>query len=151
MDGSFVNILASSMSQLEHCRSLHFVDGIDRYLDSYRKNPNLILTNTEELSQFMITPQDWRTIEKLEGGAELIPAKILSELLIAIHHAGTTLQELHISCFPLLSNYSMISPDRQDRLNPAWADLCAACQQLERFTFGRGGSMNHQRSDIIIS
>jgi hypothetical protein len=142
-DGSFVNILASSMSQMAHCSSLHFVDKIDRYLDPYMRNPTLLLNNIEELSRFMVTPQDWRTIEELEGGAELVPAKILSELLIAIHKAGTTLREIHVNCFPVTSNCSMVCPDRQDRLNPAWANLSAACQHLEKFEFG-GDSMSER-------
>jgi hypothetical protein len=100
-------------------------------------------SNTEDLSRFMATPQNWRTIEKLEGGAKLVPAKILSELVIAIHKAGATLREIHIGCFPLLTNYSMICPDHQDQLDPAWAELHAACQHLEEFVFG-GGSMNNQ-------
>jgi hypothetical protein len=144
-DGSFVNMLAASVSQMTHCSSLRFVDSIDNYLDLSSENPTLLLSksNTEDLSQFMATPQNWRTIEKLEGGAKLVPAKILSELVIAIHKAETTLRQIHISCFPLLTNYSMICPDRQDQLNPAWADLHAACQHLEEFVFG-GGSLNNQ-------
>jgi hypothetical protein len=145
-DGSFVNLLAASISQMALCSSLHFVDSIDNYLDLYSENPTLLLSksNTEGLSRFMATPQNWRTIEQLKGGAKLVPAKILSELVIAIHKAGTTLREIHIGCFPLLTNYSTICPDRQDQLNPAWADLNAACQHLEEFVFG-GGSLNHQR------
>jgi hypothetical protein len=144
-DGSFVNILAASISHMAHCSSLHFVDSIDSYLDLYSENPTLLLSksHTEELSRFMATPQKWRTIEQLEGGAKLVPAKILSELVIAIHKAGATLRHIHIGCFPLLTNYSMLCPDRQDQLNPTWADLHAACQHLEEFVFG-GLSMNNQ-------
>jgi hypothetical protein len=36
-DGSFVSLLAASISQMAHCSSLHFVDSIDNYLDLYRR------------------------------------------------------------------------------------------------------------------
>ena len=135
-DGSFVNILASSMSKMASCGSINFVDNVDGYLETYLGDPAHLLNNVEELSRFMATPQDWATIEKLKGEAELVPAKILSELLIATYKAGTTLREIHVSCFPVTSNCSVVCPNRQDRLNLAWADLHAACQHLEKFEFG---------------
>ena len=131
-DGSFVASLASSISKMASCTSLHFANDMDG--QNYIHNPTFLLNSTE-LSRFMTAPQSWRTIEELEGGADLAPAKILSELPIAIHKSGTALRALRITCFPLTSNYSMICPDREDRLRPAWADLQAACQQLEDFEF----------------
>ena len=81
----------------------------------------------------MAAPHNWRAIEELEGGAgELAPAKVLSELPIAIYKAGTALLELHISCFPLKSNHSALCPGRHDCPGPAWADFHAACQYLEK-------------------
>ncbi|RFU26867.1 hypothetical protein B7463_g9463, partial [Scytalidium lignicola] len=127
---------------MTHCCSLRFVDGMDNYLRPYMNDPTILLNNLKGFSRFMASPQNWSAIEELQGGAELVPAKILSELPTAINKAGTTLREIHISCFPLLTNYSMLCPDRQDKLNPAWADLHAACRHLERFELG-GGSMHN--------
>jgi hypothetical protein len=144
-DGSFVNILASSMSQMASCSSLHFVDNVDGYLEAYFGFPTYLL-DKEELSRFMTTPQDWATIENLEGDTELVPAKIISELLIATHKAGTILREINVSCFPRTSNCSVVCPNRQDRLNPAWADLHDACQHLEKYEFG-GGSLGYRPTE----
>jgi hypothetical protein len=135
---------------MAHCRSLRFFDQIRGYFGysgPYVNNPVVLLNNTEELSRSMTTPHDWRTIEELEGEVELVPAKIISELPIAIHRAGSTLREIHINCFPVRSNYSMICPDRQDRLNPAWADLDAACQHLDEFRFGSGTLKHFHNGD----
>jgi hypothetical protein len=143
-DGSFVNSLASSMFRMARCSTVHFVDGNEgHYVSTHLRDQALLLNNIEELSRFMTTPQNWRTIEELEGGAELVPAKLLSELLIAIHKAGTILREIYISCFPVTSNWSVVCPDRQHQLNPSWADLHAACQHLQKFEFG-GGRMTER-------
>lgn len=39
----------------------------------------------------MVAPFHWGTMEELEGGAEILPANIPSELLIAIHKLGATM------------------------------------------------------------
>lgn len=134
-DGSFVNILASSISRMAPYRSLHFITKIGHYIGPYILDPTHLLNNKEELSQFMSTPQDWQTIGELEGKTELLAAKILSELPIAIYKAGTLMRDININCFPPTRCYSMICPDCHDQFNPSWADLNAACQHLQKIRF----------------
>ncbi|KFY84902.1 hypothetical protein V500_08890 [Pseudogymnoascus sp. VKM F-4518 (FW-2643)] len=137
MDGSFVETLASAISQMGHCLSLHILDEIsgDSFLKPYSYDPTRMSTNPEEIPRFMLTPLNWETIEELKGGAELLPAKILSGLPIAIHKAGAAMPVIKLYCFPTTKNYSLISPDWPDRVdrNPAWSELRAACQHLTEF------------------
>lgn len=93
MDGTFVETLASAISRIRHCTSLCFVDQISNksYPPPYIREHIAVATSLEGLSRLMVAPFHWNTIEKLEGGAEVLPAKIPSELLIAIHKAGTTM------------------------------------------------------------
>lgn len=137
-DGSFVNSLAASMSRMPHASSLKLADGLDCYPTLYTSD-TAVLNDTDALARLLVSPHDWEAIEKLDGGAELVPAKLLSELPIAIHRAGVGLRHLDVCCFPVRNNYSMVCPDRLDPANPAWTDLHAACQGLETFAFGRGG------------
>ncbi|PVH72827.1 hypothetical protein DL98DRAFT_520286 [Cadophora sp. DSE1049] len=142
-DGSFVNRLAASMSRMIHSVSLGFIDTIEYSPDPYFEDPTLLSTNMDHLRQLMTKPHDWAIIEKLEGEPELLPAKLLSELPIAIHKAGVRLRDVNVGCFPLKVNQSMVCPDRRDPFNPAWSDLRAACQPISKFDFG-SGSMNSQ-------
>lgn len=145
-DGSFVNSLALSISRMPRWNSLHFVDGVDRplhpFFQPHRKEPTLLLNNIEAFAPFMTAPLNWRTIETLPGGAELVPAKILYELPIAIHRSGAKLTDLHISCLPVLTNYSRLYPEHHDHLNPVMSNFQTACQHLKRFELG-WGSMDH--------
>ncbi|OBT95245.1 hypothetical protein VE01_07590 [Pseudogymnoascus verrucosus] len=134
MDGSFVETLALAISRMRHGTSLHFVDEIGGwdYLNRCSDDPTRMSTHPDELPRLMAIPLDWRTIENLEGGAELLPAKILSELPIAIHKAGATVLDILIRCFPTVKNYSMIRPSH-DPNNPSWPDLRSASQHLTEF------------------
>lgn len=142
-DGSFVDTLASSISRMANCTALKFIDTTEEGILSYMDDPTILLNETA-LVKFMTAPEAWKKIEKIEG-AELLPAKILSELPIAAHKAGVKLRALYLSCLPLRSNFSMLCPDRPDELNP-WADLHAACQSLQTFAMGCDGNMKYQPS-----
>ncbi|OBT82927.1 hypothetical protein VE02_08714 [Pseudogymnoascus sp. 03VT05] len=134
MDRSFVKTLASAISRMRHGTSLHFVDEIGGwdYLNRCSDDPTRISTHLDELPRLMAIPLDWQTIEDLEGGAELLPAKILSELPIAIHKADATVLNILIRCFPTVKHYSMIRPGH-DPNNPSWPDLRSASQHLTEF------------------
>jgi hypothetical protein len=135
-DGSFAVTIAKLLSRLPRMASLIFVDesrpGDDSQLHN---NETLYLNNKEKLGRFMVMADDWSTIEQLPGGAELTPARLLSDLPIACHKAGITLRQMSIECFPVRNNYSMVRP------SSSWEDLGAACRALEVFKFG-GGGMN---------
>ncbi|OBT77349.1 hypothetical protein VF21_03453 [Pseudogymnoascus sp. 05NY08] len=118
-DGSFVNTLASAM-----CPDETLYEDKERFL---------LTTDPEELPRLLVAPVRWRDIEKIRGGADLTPAKLLSELPIAIHKAGATISTITLHCFPTSNNYSMICPDLHDPSNPSWPDLRAACQHLTKF------------------
>lgn len=138
-DGSFVNTLASAMSQIAHSGSLHFINETDSRSGGWK--PTVVLLDKVELAKFMVSPHDWAVIEEL--GGKLPPAKILTELPIAMYNAGVSLRELHLSCFTVKESYfPTLWPDRGRRLDPE--DFQAACQNLETFEIG-DGSMNCHR------
>jgi hypothetical protein len=136
MNGSFVGTLASAISRMRRCGSLDFVDEISEtiYLEPSSADPTLMSTNPEELPRLMAAPFNWRTIEKVKGGAELLPAQILSELPIAIHKAGATMSAINLRCFPTINNCSMIN---LPNCSPAWPELRVACQHLTKFELDR--------------
>ncbi|KFY35238.1 hypothetical protein V494_06091 [Pseudogymnoascus sp. VKM F-4513 (FW-928)] len=131
-DGSFVETLASVISRMGSCTSLRFGDEASSRSgpSPYRNDPTLMSTDPEMLSGLMATSFDWRAIERLDG-AELFPAKILSELPIAIHKAGAVMPVIKLACFPTTNNYSMIRPGR----NLDWSDLRSASQKLTAVRF----------------
>lgn len=147
MDGSFVETLASAISRMGQFTSLYLVDEVDLcyYVRRLAGDPTRMSTHPNELPLLMAVPLDWATIEDLEGGAELPPAKILSELPIAIHKAGATIPELLIRCFPTANNYPMIRPG-YGLNNPAWlVDLRAASQHLTEFFLSPTPDPMHDR------
>ncbi|KFY61422.1 hypothetical protein V496_05010 [Pseudogymnoascus sp. VKM F-4515 (FW-2607)] len=139
MDGSFVATLASAISRMRRCTSLYFVDEVHflDYLNRLADDPSRMSTHPNELPLLMTAPLDWQTVEGLERGAELLPAKILSELPIAIHKAGATIPNIIVRCFPTANNYPMLRPGH-DPNNPAWLDLRAASQHLTELYFTPG-------------
>ncbi|KFY70256.1 hypothetical protein V499_09318, partial [Pseudogymnoascus sp. VKM F-103] len=133
-DGSFVNTLASAMARMGHCAYVHFHDRIT-FNDSYTppKDPALISTDPSELLRFLAAPVDWREIEEMDNSTALAPARILSELPIAIHKAGAAVSAITLHCFPTTNNYPMICPDPRGPNKFSWPDLRAACQHLAEF------------------
>jgi len=136
-DGAFVTTLATGIAQIANSCSLRLSN--QTYCNPTRWEPTVVLRDKKELARFMVTPHDWQTIEEL--GSELPPAKILTELPVAIYKAGASLRELRISCFPATANsYSSIWSDGYNQLN--LDEFRAACQHLKVFKIG-DGSMNH--------
>ncbi|RHZ47420.1 uncharacterized protein CDV56_100478 [Aspergillus thermomutatus] len=137
--GSFVIALASCISQLPNARALGFTDQVDPPYDRY--NPTVVLRDKSLLPGLMSAGLEWQKIEDFED-VKLTPARILFELPISIHKAGTTLRDLYIGPFPCRGSFSLICPDTLS--NPtdpaAWSDLRAACSGLWRVSFG--GSLN---------
>jgi len=140
VDGSFADRLAASMSRMIHVDSLGLIDTINTIPDPYFEDPTLLSTNMDHLRELMTKPHDWATIENLDGEPELLPAKLLSEVPIAIHKAGIRIRDLSLKCFPLQQNQTMVWPNRQWSFSPAWSEFHAACQSLSKFEF----SMSNQ-------
>ncbi len=153
MDGSFVQSLASSMARMLRLEFLEIMDQMDDYLDWDWEEPVPFLAEMEEISQFLVTPHDWKTIEEATGVVSLPPATIFSELPCALAKAGGPLRELHINCFPVMANLSAICWPQEDGQFSGWDNLRAACQNLEIVRFGRGyGSLNSRsRRQIPLS
>ncbi|RHZ53862.1 hypothetical protein CDV55_103398 [Aspergillus turcosus] len=139
MTGSFVTTLASCISQLPDMVALGFTDQLDPPYDRF--NPTVVLRDKSLLPGLMSAGLEWQKIEDF-GDVKLTPARILFELPIAIHKAGTTLRDLYIGPFPCRGSFSLICPNTVS--NPtdpaAWSDLRAACSSLRRVSFG--GSLN---------
>ncbi|CAI6091838.1 unnamed protein product [Clonostachys chloroleuca] len=91
MSGSFVRQLAAALGRARQPIALHFTDDVQkRYsLTNYR----LFLGDTG-LADAFIQPPPWNG-DKTNG---LLPARVLTELPIAIAQAGGWLQSLKLSC-----------------------------------------------------
>jgi hypothetical protein len=140
-EGLFVGNVASMIAELGHAVSLDFRDQIRPF-----ETPNtgedwtVIILDKKELAQAMVKPQTWDTIESLPGGASLVPARILTELPIAVSKAGGLLNGLHIDCFPIMKDHSLIwSPGSEDWLYRQWTDFRVACANLDIFEFANHG------------
>jgi hypothetical protein len=111
---------------MPHCASLRFVDEIDCYSLPDKVSPLAFRDDARELSRFMTSPLSWGEINRLDGGAENLSAKLLWELPIAFYKAGVTLRSMSIRSFPhpywCSVNYPVL-----------WTDLSAACQHLNVF------------------
>ncbi|KFX86653.1 hypothetical protein V490_08985 [Pseudogymnoascus sp. VKM F-3557] len=125
-DGSFVNRLVSAMSGMSHCASVRFVDCEDCYSIPSNASPLTFRDDTLEFSRFMTAPLSWRDINRLDGGAENVSAKLLWELPIALHNAGLILRSIFIRRFPHPNWYPVNYP-------APWTNLSAACQHLSEF------------------
>ncbi|KAK4225928.1 hypothetical protein QBC38DRAFT_248733 [Podospora fimiseda] len=66
---------------------------------------------------------------------KILPARILSELPIAIHKVGGILKKYHISAFPTFAHDGYIWDCIRPHLFGNWADLAAACSRLTSFRF----------------
>jgi hypothetical protein len=133
--GSFVTTLASCISQMPNVVSLGFTDQVEPPYDD--NNPTVVLRDKSLLPGLMSAALEWQKIEDF-GNVKLTPARILFELPIAIHKAGTTLRDLYIGPFPCRGSFSLICPDTVS--NPtdpaAWSDLRSAWCSLRRVSFG---------------
>ncbi|KAL5048681.1 hypothetical protein BDW71DRAFT_205375 [Aspergillus fruticulosus] len=128
---SFVRTLASCMVRMPNARSLGFSDEVELFTKYYH-DPALLLDNAL-LSRLTTTALSWQEVEETEG-VHLATARILSDLPIAIHHAGVALTDLDVGLFPCIRDQTLVSPQPH---NPAlWGNLRAACQSLRRAGFG---------------
>lgn len=111
-------------------------DGPDDFYDYYHP----MLTNMDSLLQYLVAPLRWEDIEQEnEAPAELSCARVLSDLLVALHNAGVFLTELNVAVAPLYSNFSMLRPRRSGKESgDAWGELGAACQNPRFFEFSGG-------------
>ncbi|KFY57350.1 hypothetical protein V496_06467 [Pseudogymnoascus sp. VKM F-4515 (FW-2607)] len=125
-DGSFVERLTSAMTRMAHCASLHFVDNVDRYYMPDNVSPLVLRDDTREFSRFMTAPLSWSDINRLITG-EILSAKLLWELPIALYKAGLTLRAIVIHTFPRPNSCPVIYP-------VIWTKLYNACQRLRMFS-----------------
>ncbi|VUC32791.1 unnamed protein product [Clonostachys rosea] len=129
-DGSFVGSIATAIARVGHPVSLGLVDGRGHNASPFATDYFSSILNKEILAEFMIRPQSWNAIENID--AKLVPAKILSELPIAIWQAGGALRNLSNGCFPHRKDHPLVlSP----ALEGAQEQLDAA-HQLRAFEFG---------------
>ncbi|KAB5515520.1 hypothetical protein GE09DRAFT_1294701 [Coniochaeta sp. 2T2.1] len=94
--------------------------------------------------------RDDKPVESCPPGAKHLPAKIMSELPIAMHKAGARLRGMKVCVFPKTTGHSSLRPrvsgSRRSAIPSApdagWQALRAACQHLESFDFGNGGDLS---------
>ncbi|RSL47691.1 hypothetical protein CEP53_009822 [Fusarium sp. AF-6] len=129
--GTFVNTLSSLLPKGQQPLSLSIrgtkYEDADDYIDDYIK----VFEDTDALRKFLTDPHAWATLDHMDGKVSLTPAKIVSELPIALHKADVSLKYFHLSCLPVRSNFSDLCPGLD--ISPdatAWHDLQIACQQL---------------------
>lgn len=130
-EGTFVDVLLAAIARMPTSEALYIDDSMPPYFDI--ESPSL-LNSKRELARHMPIPHEWSTIEKMEVGAKLLPARILLSLPIAMHKAGLHLKRLDIHCFPTKNNDDIMSPDQKHLQTPVWSQLKASCHELEAFT-----------------
>jgi hypothetical protein len=144
MDGTFSRTLAACMARMPQADSLFMTDSMDdrdKYLYSY-PDGSIVLNNPDKLADYIVYPCTWDMIERFSNRTghvqpfKLLPARLLSQLPIAIHKAGVTLRHLHIARFPSISNHKLICPGNKGLDDPAWDDFAEACQNLKTFSTG---------------
>lgn len=141
-DGSFVGSLAASISRMASLRALTFFDHFKLPLDDlFDMSVTVLATDPGKLHEILVMPQDWISIEDMAPIPELLPAKLLWELPIAIYESGKQLRELGIAAFPTKSNFDMLCPNNLNGSQPAWDRLQEALRYLERVDVGGGGNM----------
>jgi hypothetical protein len=139
MSGDFVRRLAACIARMPNAHSLAFYDDRNR-MRRLDDNPTTILNDKERLRDLMVMPVTWELFEKWgDKGAEILPAKMFSDLPIGIHKAGGILQQLEIGCFPLFGDYSVLTPHLE---GAGWADLGTAFEHLTVFEIGTGSMSN---------
>ncbi|VUC30786.1 unnamed protein product [Clonostachys rosea] len=90
MSGSFVRQLAAALGQIRQPIALNFTDDVR---EKYNMNNYHLFLGDSRLADTFIQPQPWSEIK--DG---LLPARVLTELPIAISQAGGWLQSLKLSC-----------------------------------------------------
>jgi hypothetical protein len=132
--GTFASSLASAVSRMPNARSFNFVDDW---------NPNGtchgdmdLFNDVEVLSRFMTAPLTWHEIE-IQNQKEIgeVPvklecARLLWEVPIALHRAGTRVTEIEVNNLPQFSDFSVLCAQDQDGV-PLSSELGAACEKLE--------------------
>jgi len=148
-DGSFVKVLAASMCRLTSLRALAFADYTHCPIDSvYCKTgaevSAVFANDMEMVRKAFVMPQEWREVENIDPIPELLPAKLLWELPIAIHEGGKELREVKVSTLPVKSNFDMLCPYDQKGDQPAWGRLWRAFRNVQRvYVAGSGRPSQH--------
>ncbi|KFA50464.1 hypothetical protein S40293_07887 [Stachybotrys chartarum IBT 40293] len=142
IDGSFGSTVASAMARMQSCVDLKLTDFPDRKTSDLNVlDPDQVmeaLSDREHLLKHLVRPSQWEEMEDLavNQGAVLAPVGILSALPIALHEAGVALRKLTIRCFPLRSNFALLSPDCSSLADSAhWDTFRSACANLKSFYF----------------
>ncbi|CAG9990913.1 unnamed protein product [Clonostachys byssicola] len=135
--GLFVETIADLIRQIPNTVSLSLVDRFPP--KSYRERKDIsLLVNKEELLPFLTSPFNWSDLWTMPDPPQLIPARILTELPIAIHKSGRSLRHLHLGCIPVEHGFEQLDPGTDGF---SWSQLREACQQLEVFDL-KGPQMN---------
>jgi hypothetical protein len=131
--GTFVQRLAASLKRMPCYESLLLLDDGWEYSQSYISNPTVQEPWPDEIREYMRETWNWIMMHQ-EMEAELVPAKILVDLPVALHNAGISLRKLQIGCFPMNYDYNMLEPRYEDStIFTSWNDLAAACRGIEEF------------------
>lgn len=164
ISGSFVQTVSSCVSRMPNAHALALLDDKVRgYLESGRKE---LIRDQVSLVRILQRPLSWKKIEHIQRFSEdsesdlnyefppapevmILPARILTELPIALHDSGTTLRDLYVGSFPYRGHFHAIcAPNTDDPLvSTIWTDLQAACQQLRSVSFGH----RHEGRDIRLN
>ncbi|KAL2782463.1 hypothetical protein BJX66DRAFT_320679, partial [Aspergillus keveii] len=76
----------------------------------------------------------------------LVPARILTELPIAMHAAGAILRDIYVGAFPTRGDFSKLCPDTE-KAGVIWSDLQAAYSQLRSISLGTKHGCRHIRQE----
>lgn len=119
--GSFDRRVAAAMPRMPRIHTVHLehvAPGTKSALTMRRmnwptSNERLEFTDKLVLSAYLELPYHWEYIAE-EDWKDLMPVKVLYDLPIAIHQAGSSLRDLSISCFPTPCSLKSLLPDFND-------------------------------------
>ncbi|KAI9150703.1 hypothetical protein HJFPF1_10479 [Paramyrothecium foliicola] len=140
-NGVFATTIVSAATRMPRFDSLIFADSgpaqARRFYGHKLEDVIRVLQREELLLEQLSTPSHWKELEdiSLKHRAELTPVGLLHVLPVALHEAGVQLRDLSLSCFPLRSNFSLLSPDTPSDGSSQWQTFRAACASLQVFRF----------------
>ncbi|KAI1866370.1 uncharacterized protein JN550_007758 [Neoarthrinium moseri] len=139
-EGSFVTDVVNLIAALPKMTRIWFTDkpkfggpnscfSWPWYCCGGSSGPSTYLNDREKLQEFLQGTQTWSEIEsRLTPDAELMPARILVEVLIGIGACGVLPTLIQIKCFPRRTSPKIVTPE-------SWNNLQTASRRLEVVLF----------------
>ncbi|KAK8066471.1 hypothetical protein PG997_013218 [Apiospora hydei] len=145
--GSFVQGIVRFLGFIRH-EGLEFIITDEPMLDMqagpYNPDCFRVVNDNKQLLTAMAVPHDWLEIffsQSGDGDVSMPAVRLLSELPIACHRAGTPITNLTIEGFPTWGQFTLLSSEKPKGSEmETMTELGTAGEQLEKFEFGLEGT-----------